>query len=172
MIDGSDETRQQRKRRSAGLELAGRLRGGRANLVGLQLVEPILPRPQHSHMGPIELVTRAHQGVDAERRDIDALVRHQVDGIHIGAHPGSVERRDHSGQIGDGPECIRTTGDTQQLRLWPHQGGEGTDVEADRIRVDVEPIDLDAAVGSRQQPWCDIGVVVDPGQDDPIAGPE
>jgi hypothetical protein len=170
VLDRGDEAGEQLVGERPGLEaLAGRLERRRPHLVRPPPLHQVVPCVGDPEVRPEELVRRADQHVDAERRDVDRAMRREVHGVgpcdrarllregcdpwHVGQRPDRV-RRDRKGD------------DPRPVAELPFEV-----VEVERcVVVDVDEADDQVAVARQLEPGGDVGVVVEPGAEDLVPG--
>ena len=114
------------------------------------------------------LVRRAEEDVAAERLDVDRLVRGVVDGVDPAERAGGVRQLGDARDVGDRPHGVRrgdTRDDTHAVVELPL---EIVEVEA-KLGSDVDPLHLEAAICGDLDPRRDATVVVEPGDENPVA---
>jgi hypothetical protein len=153
-----------------GLEAtARRVVGSRPDLVRPPRCEQIFASAGDAEVRPEELVRRADQDVDSERGDVDRPVRGVMNGVGPRERTGVVcEPRDRL-RVGQCAERVRRERERHDLHPVVELGGEVVEVErrvvANRGDADVQP-----AVVRQLEPRRDVGVVVELGDDDGVAG--
>ena len=154
-----------------GLQAARAAVGGRAHLGDGQLGEQRRVGAQHAGVRAVPLVRRRDEHVAAERGDVDAAVRGQMHGVD--EHPGAdgVRRGDDRGEVGDRAEQVRRPGDGDPPGALVDEVDHGGRVEDAGRRVERGEHVLGAGLVAGQAPRGDVGVVVEPGADDSVAGP-
>ncbi len=157
----------------AGLEaVPRRMRVRRAEAVRRQALGQVTADRGQAEMGAEELVRRAEQHVGAQRLAVEPPVRGDVH--RVGPRQGAdlVRRRGDAGRVGNVAESVRGQ------RVCDHPGPladqrlQRLDVERAVGRVDRRDPDDEAPVLRRAEPRADVGVVVELGDDDLVAGLE
>ena len=167
-VDGGDRL----EARRAGLPLAWAVVGRRADLGVGQLVEQRRVGAQHAGVRAVPLVRAAREDVAAEGAHVDRLVRRQVHGVDEHAGAGVVGRRDDRGEVRHRADQVRRAGERDPACALVDAGDHLGRIEQAGRRVERGEDVLGAGLVARQAPRRDVGVVVEAGADDAVAGPQ
>jgi len=143
-----------------------------ANLVRTQLLEHLAPAEQDAEVRPERLVRGAHEQVGLDRAGVDQPVLGEV---HPVAHDDRAHVVSPPGQLGGGGDrADRVGGQRERDDL-----GSGAERRVERVQVergvvvsDIHPSHRGARVLRGHDPGADVGVVVQRGDHDLVAGPE
>ena len=156
-----------------GLQPLGHRVGRGLKLGNIQLFEPLSLTVEHANVRPIKLVRRARQEVAAPFVHVDELVRREVHGI---------DKRERS--------ASRAMATARATSLIVPSALDAAPIASSRVAVvgqaavQVVPVELagfrdhpdlkdgDTPLALERPPWIDVGVMVQLGDDDRIAGPE
>ncbi len=126
---------------------------------------------RHPQVRPEELVRRAEQDVDVPARDVDPPVRPVVDRVRPRKRAGAVRELDDPGDVGRRPDRVRRDRERDHARPPGELRLEVAQVERE-VFVNAREADDDAEVLLERQPRRHVGVVIEPGADDLVAGLE
>jgi hypothetical protein len=99
-------------------------------------------------------------------------MRGEVHGVDEDPRAGGVGRSRDGGHVRDRPEEVRRAGDRDPAGAVGETIGDRVDRQAAARHVELGEDDASAPVGGRHDPRRDVGVVVEPGADDLVAGAE
>ena len=150
-------------------QFGNRVRVG-TNFVGTQALEVLALAEEHAHVRAEEFVSRAHQEIAIERGHVDQAVRAVVDGVDVGEGAGGVGEADDFFYRIDGADGVGGVSGGDELRLGIDFRGEVGHVEGAVFVVDLGPADGHAAIFCHGEPGGNVGVVVEAGDDDFVAG--
>jgi hypothetical protein len=120
-------------------------------------------------MGAAELVRGTDQHVGAERGHVDRPVRRVVDGVDPRQRAGVVGEADDPGGVLQRAYCVRGPRERDDARAVRKLPLEVVEVER-AVVVDVGEADDQAEIVRELQPGRHVRVVVEPGDDDLVAG--
>ena len=148
---------------------AGPVVGRRANLEHRQTLEQLGTHPQHAAVRSVPLVWRRDQSIATERGDVDRAMRCEVHGVDVDVGADRVRGLDDRRQIGCRAEQVRRSGNGDPLGALVDQLDHVAGRQLPGRRIERRQHVLGAGSVGRPSPWRDVGVVVEPGADDPIA---
>src|SRR5208282_6912273 len=136
-----------------------------------QTCEMLALAEENAQVRAEEFVGGADEEITIERGDVDQAVRTVVDGIDIGEDAGGVREADDFFYRIDGADGVGGVADGYQFRFLVELGGEILDIESAIFPVNLGPADGDAFF-FEGEPGGDVGVVVEAGDQDFVAGAE
>ena len=169
-VDGRGRAGHQLERQRPELEPVGDGVAGGQQLVRLQRLQQLRPRGQDPAVRTEELVRRAGQEVGAEGGLVHGGVGHEVHPVDEEQRATVVHEAGDRGQVRSGADQVRRAGDGDeagprgQLRL--HVLG----AQLTGLAVEPDPADGRPDRLGRLHPRADVGVVVQPGDDDLVTG--
>ncbi len=143
---------------------------------GQQLVRPQgLQQFGRGHEGadvrPRPFVGAGDVEVGAHLAYVHGAVRRRVDAVDEGQRPGGVRLGGDGGDVGPGAEDVARGGDGDQPGALVEQRVVLLDEQLAGDGVRLGPPDLRPGAGRGLRPGPDVGVVVEAGEHDPVAGP-
>ena len=172
VLDGGDEAREQLVRKRPGLEASPeRLVRRRPHLVRSPRGEQLSACEGDAEVGAEELVRRADEHVDAERGDVDRSVGRVMHGVGPRERAGLVGELGDPSRVGEGADGVRGEREGDDLRPLSELAREVVHVER-RVLVQSDEAHDEAEVVRELEPGGDVRVVVEPGDDDLVAGAE
>ena len=167
--DRRGEAGEELVRRRPDLEAAAdRLRRGRTRLVRAPRLEQVVPAVRETDVRAAELVRRADEDVAAERLHVDRHVRGVLHGVDPAERADRVRELRHARDVDDRPDRVRRADARDDAHALVEPVREVVVVEPQILRH-VHPLDLEAAVGGELDPRRDAAVVVEAGDEDPVA---
>jgi hypothetical protein len=157
--------------RSSLQTVRGRVGGG-PQLGHVQILEEVVPAVQHPDVRSVELIRRAGQEVAAHQADIDQAVRGVMHGIDEHEGADVVGQAGSIGHVVDRAQGVRSRPDRQQPRAARDLPPEVVSVELTRLRDHSGDPHGDAPLAGQLPPGIDVGVMVELGYDDLVAGAE
>ena len=154
----------------AGFELARRRIRRRAHFICRQAVEQLITAPQDPGVRTEKLIRRADQEIGVEILHVDWAVRSILHCVDIDLRASGVRHLDDRLNWVDGTKGVRCVSNCQQPRAFFERFLQVIQVERAIGGVKIDPADANAAVGGRQRPRRGVGVVIQTGDDNDVAG--
>ena len=134
----------------------------------VQFQQILVPAPKHRKMRPVDLVEGEQVIIGAARLHIDCAVRRIGDGIDAEPGPMGVDQRRNLGNGIDRAQDVGAMRDADQPGFRRHQDFEIGQADVERRWIERPGLEDDAAL-AQDQPWPDIGFVIEISEDDFIA---
>ena len=140
------------------------------DLVRGQRIQQVALAVQHPGVRPEELVRGAHHEIRIDRVHVHRSVRREMHGIDVRERADPVRPEDDVRDPGDRPDRVRSPAERDELRLRPEGVVQGGEVQRGVVGPDVDGLDRQPPILRHQQPWIDVGLVVEGRDDDLVAG--
>ena len=156
-------------RRRPGLEAAAdRIGRRRTRLVRAPRLEQLVPSVRETEVRPAELVRRADEHVTVERQYVHRDVGRVLDGVDPAQRSDRVRELRDARHVDDRADRVRRADARDHAHAVVQPVREVVVVEP-QVLGHVHPLDLEAAVRGELDPRCNAAVVVEAGDQDPVA---